>query len=695
MDFFGQQARAKTRTTRLLALFFLAVALTNFAVYSGIAAVLRVVFLFTARRTPDGALVKLVHHFGADGFWNWELLGWVTLFVTTVIVVVSCWKFRQLSHGGSAVAQLLGGRPLPPDTSDPEERRLLNVVEEMAIASGIPVPEVYLLEEEIGINAFAAGNDVSDSAVGVTFGALKLLTRDEMQGVIAHEFSHILNGDMRLNTRLIGWLHGVLALVVIGRILTLRFLSERQLSDGSRVGPVFHPAFLPAFVLGTICIVAGTFGAFFARCIKSTISRQREHLADADAVQFTRNPEGLAGALKKIGGLRTRSLIAAARAEEASHMYFGDGMRPRWFGFLSTHPPLADRVRRLEPQFDGRFPPVSLTRALRESPVTELYRREGAKPVDFNKLASVIGPQAAAQEFLYSDAAVKSIPVETSPPAARTPFGFAPVISLEFTRVLLGTIPEELRRAADTPFSAAALVYALLCGKDITHRDQQLRELETRSQPGIAAETRRLLPLVNALDAGHYLPLADLSVRTLRALSPEQFENFHDTLDSLVAADSQIDLFEYMLQRMVLRHLTPHFRPTPKTPVQYYALKPLIPDCAVLLSGLARIGNDTDNAVQSAFRQGAALLETSEELFLLPHSKCNLPQMDAALARIAQATPAIKHQILTALTVSAAVDGLLQRREAELLRAIADAMGVNLPPILGDFPEQLHSPHRT
>lgn len=687
MDFFGQQARARASTQRLVCLFSLTLGLINLAIYFALAGV----FQFTHQLNALGArsysrqgwFVKLAHYFGGDGIWNWELLGWVTLFVTTVIGLVSCYKLRQLSRGGAVVAHSLGGRLVPLNTDDSEERQLLNVVEEMAIASGLPVPEVYVLDEESGINAFAAGNEITDAAVGVTFGALKLLTREELQGVMAHEFSHILNGDMRLNTRLIGWLHGVLGLVVLGRILTLDFLRRARTAEGQWVRPVFHPVLLPAFVVGWICLVAGSFGAFFARLIKSAVSRQREYLADAAAVQFTRNPEGVAGALKKIGGLRGHSLLAAARAEEASHMYFGDGMRPRWFGFLATHPPLTRRIQRINPYFDGKFPAVSLERVLRESRVTELYRGQGGKAVDFERLAAIVGPTAAVQEVLYADAARKDSAAAATPPAnPAATFNGVPLVNLNFARVLLGTIPEPLHLATQTAISAVALIYALLCSRESAVRFRQLAGLRERTEPGVSSELARLLALVDKLDAGHFLPLADLAVRALRELSPEQFRSFQSNLEWLVAEDSQIDLFEYMLQRMVVRHLQPHFGPIRKPPVQYYNLKPLLADSAVLLSGLARIGSESEEEAATAFRQGAALLPASAELKFLPLSECNLLQIDAAIEKISQATPQLKQLILTALTAAAATDGLLQRREAELLRAIADAFGVPVPPYL-------------
>jgi Zn-dependent protease with chaperone function len=684
VDFFGQQHRARTSTRRLVFLFIVALVLTNLAVYGAVAAALRLTYLFTRASSSSGWLTELARRFCSEGWGNWELLGWVTLGVTTIVGLVTAAKLRQLSHGGAVVAEWLGGRRVDPNPNNPEERRLLNVVEEMAIASGVPIPEVFLLDEECGINALAAGNEPTDAVVAVTFGALKLLDRDEMQGVIAHEFSHIMNGDMRLNTRLIGWLQGVLGLVVLGRILTFAFLRPvAKTQDGKGVGPVFHPVFLPAFVLGWICLAAGSLGAFAARLIKSAVSRQREYLADAAAVQFTRNPAGLAGALKKIGGLRGRSLLEAARVEEASHMYFSDGMKARWFGFLATHPPLTARIQRLDPYFDGKYPRVSLERVLQESSVTELYRRQGGKPVKYEKLASVVGPAAAGREMLFAHAArLTGASAPTTVPLRAPAFDTKPAIHLEFAIPFLDAIPALLRTAARQPFSAVALVYGLICSKEPELRARQLEGLSERAESGIVQELERVLPAIDRLDAGHFLPLADLAVPALRQLSAEQYETFRGNLDWLIETDQQIDMFEYMLQRMVVRHLEPHFRPVRKTPVQYYALKPLLPACAVLLSGLARIGHETEEQARNAFAQGAALLEAESDLQFLPLSECNLLQIDAAINQVAQASSLLKQQILTSLLGAAATDGQLQRREAELLRAIADALGAPIPPFL-------------
>jgi Zn-dependent protease with chaperone function len=702
MDFFGHQERARTHSGRLLFLFCLAVVLTFIAVYLVVAGILNVAHLFVAgpmySPTRAGWFARLALHFGG-GLWNWELFGWVLIMVLAVLLLGSGVKVWQLSRGGgAAVAEGLGGQLLDLHTEDPDERRLLNVVEEMAIASGLPVPDVYVLEDEWGINAFAAGREVSDAVIGVTSGALKLLTRDELQGVIAHEFSHILNGDMLLNVRLIGWLHGILGLVILGRILTLNFdrISRERgspVSSQEHTGTmVFHPAFLPAFALGCGCIAAGSFGAFFARIIKSAVNRQREFLADAAAVQFTRNPEGVVGALMKVGGIEGQSKMGAARAEEASHMYFGDGMSRRWLRFTATHPPLTQRIRRINPHFDGTFPPVSLDRVVRESKWTALYRERGPAPVDFQKLASILGPTMAAKEVFYAQAARQERTLPVSTVAVAVGAGGISPERLQYAALFLSTIPEEIRAATRHPFGAVALIYGLVCDKDAESRARQMEEIAERTEAGIAAELAGLLPFLDTLDRACFLPLTELCLRPLRQLSPGQYESFRDHLRQLIEHDRQIDLFEYMLERMIVRHLDVQFRSVRKPPVQYYVLKPLHSDCAVLLSGMARIGQETEVEAAEAFERGALRLAPKGALQLLAPAESNLPQIDGALQRCAQASRPLKVAILQASALVVATDGRVERREAELLRAIADALDCPVPPFL-TVPEGDHLVH--
>ena len=286
--------------------------------------------------------------------WEPHLVIWTGLGTLIPIAAGCIYKIRLLAEGGPAVAELLGGRRVEPNTSDTNEKRLRNVVEEMAVASGMTLPEIYVLDRERGINSFAAGHTREDVAIGVTLGCVKLLTRDELQGVIAHEFSHILNGDTRLNMKLMGLAHGLFWPTIVGRIL-LRGSSEAPEmgesifdEDASEINKVLVPPACFFLILGSI-------SSPLVRLIKSLISREREWLADAAAVQFTRNPAGIEGALKKIGGLLKQGRLDTPHAESASHFYLANCVHDPWLSFQSTHPPLAKRILAINPQFDGHF----------------------------------------------------------------------------------------------------------------------------------------------------------------------------------------------------------------------------------------------------------------------------------------------------------------------------------------------------
>ena len=366
MDFFDQEARARKQTRRLIWFFGLAVlvvvALTNLALAMVIHAFKHplfsgvwwnpFIFLITLLDLCGKAVVFPVELL--KSIWNPYLFCSVTLVSLTSVALGSLYKIRLLSDGGSAVAKLLGGRRIESNSSDLDEKALRDVVEEMAVASGMSVPEIYVLDNERGINAFSAGHTRDDVAIGVTFGALKLLTRDELQGVIAHEFSHILNGDTRLNLRLMGLMHGLFWPTPVGRILVRGSVQAPDM-DESIFDEDTTPFFLPTAPIGILFLIVGGISSPFVRLIKNLICCNREWLADAAAVQFTRNPAGIAGAFKKIGGLLKQGRLDSPRAETASHLYFVNYSYDSWFSSQSTHPPLAKRILAIDPTFDGQF----------------------------------------------------------------------------------------------------------------------------------------------------------------------------------------------------------------------------------------------------------------------------------------------------------------------------------------------------
>ena len=564
-DFFERQDIARRNTSRLVLLFVLAV----LAIMLSIDLLLAATMGYLSRDPATGAI-------------DWSFAGdlqLVGIAVVGTLVVVgggTLFKIAQLRGGGRVIAEELGGRGLNPDTSVPAERQLLNVVEEMAIASGTPAPPVYLLDQEEGINAFAAGFTINDAVIGVTRGAVERLPRDEIQGVIAHEFSHILNGDMRLNIRLIGLLNGILIIGILGYFMlrVAAFSGSRHRRSSRDRSP------LPMLALGAGLIVVGFLGTFFGNLIKAGVSRQREFLADASAVQFTRQPAGIAGALKRIGGFLSGSTVQSPNAPEASHMFFGratSGLS----GLFATHPPLAERIRKLEPSWNGQF-------------------TEGAPRRDRNLAPQ---PSTAGVVGLAGAEAVNRGAAE-SVTRAVDHIGQPSTAHLQYAATLVDGLPTAIVGAAHEPYGARALIYALLIDRQTEAREVQLAHLSRAADPGVYKETLKLLQLIEQLDARVRLPLVDIALPALRALTDAQYQQFKQNVVELVEADRTIDLFEWSLQRILLHDLeAQQFNVTPGR-VRYHKLHRLQPHYELLLSTLAYTGHRDEAAAQGGIRAG-------------------------------------------------------------------------------------------
>ncbi len=595
MDFFDQQDRAQRKTKWLVVYFALAIV--------GIIATLQIVFTLLLSRP----LLDL------------ETLGYVAGGVILVVVAGSLIKIAELSQGGRVVAAMLGGQQVNPNTTDAAERKLLNVVEEMAIASGVPVPEIYVLPDET-INAFAAGHGPGDTAIGVTKGCIEQLSRDELQGVIAHEFSHILHGDMRLNIRLMGLLGGILGLAIIGRVCmeAVRFM---PMGGGRRDSKDSSGAIVLVIFLGGVALfLVGWIGVFFGNLIKAAVSRQREFLADASAVQYTRNPQGIGGALWKIG--KHHSKLLSPRAQEASHLFFGNGVGDPWVSLFATHPPLEERIKAIDPGFQ---PPED-------------------KP-------------GAAQ-----------------PPPLPTPARD----NKAFIGGLIASLPAFANESVRNLHGACAFVYALLLDEREDMRNAQLAGFAVEAS--LREEMLGLFARRSEISLSQRLPLVDLVIPTLRNLSPEQYQQFKANVLHLVEADKEINLFEYALQKTVLRHLDLFFSRSTGTTVKYRSVLPLLPEVSVLLSGLAYVGYADAASRDAAFKAGVTELLVNQAL--TREDGCDLARIDAALDRIALAAPAVKRTIINACRGTVAHDGVVEATEYELLRAIADTLDCPLPPKL-------------
>lgn len=612
MDFFEHQEAAQRKTSLLVFYYCLAVGAIIFAVYLAVSIV-----------------------FGAA--WDPGLLLLVSLVTVSVVGIGTLIKTAQLKKGGQVVAEMLGGRQVDPASTHPGEKRLLNVVREMAIASGVPVPPVFLLDAESGVNAFAAGFSPGDAVIGVTSGSLDHLSRDELQGVIAHEFSHILNGDMRLNIRLIGVLAGILAIALIGF----------GLMRGAAVGSMYRSrrregggAGMALLALGVALIAIGYIGVFFAKVIKSAVSRQREYLADAAAVQFTRNPGGLASALKTIGGSSEGSRLGSEKAEEASHLFFANGVSNFLSSVMATHPPLDDRIRRIEPSFDGDLEVLN-------------------KP-DSSALASfAVSPQKVLESV-------------GSPGPAH----------VAYASELLGRVPGEITRASQEPFGARALIYGLLLDRDQVVRGLQMEHLREGADKDIYDETVRLEPLLTSSGPELRLPIAELSFPALRSLSLSQYRDFRACMQLLVDSDRRTSVFEYTLHHMMLRHLEDAFEDRRRRVRPVRSLEILRPACVDLLSALAHVGQAGESSAGTAFDSGMMELFPGEDVSV---SEPSLSALDRSLEAIGSATPNLKRRVVAACVACVVSDRQVTVGEAELLRAVTNSLACPVPPLIADY----------
>ena len=655
MDFFERQHQAKKKTGWLIFLFFVAVlfiGLLNF-------------FLI-------GMSLSLNSAYEGEGdytrFQDPVLAGIVLLATFGIIALAGLFRKFQLREGGSSIAAMMDGRLVNMGTRDPDERKLLNVVEEMAIASGVPMPEVYVMDQENGINAFAAGFTVDDAVIGVTNGCMRMLSRDELQGVVAHEFSHILNQDMRLNLRLVAVIFGLVVLAELGRIFlhigSSSSRSRSRNSEGSGGGIA---------LIGLILMATSGLGILMGKMIKSAVSRQREYLADSSAVQFTRNPAGLSGALKKIGA--AGAVLHSPKASEASHMFFGNALKKSWFSFTSTHPPLIERIQLLEPSFDGDFSGLK-------------FEQRQVPP----ESSSTMPPHQTTQAGLSIPGLGQAIPpvigavaVEAAASAVR---GGPSSEHVDFATALLRSLPEKVRGAAHDTYDSCALIYALMLDKkDEVVRGEQLEIVQNAFGDQMANTSGGLFDEVLALDPRAKLPVAELAVSSLRRLAQEQYECFINVLEALAAADEQIDLFEYSLSKLVIRHLEPHFENRSQTAAQIYSLKRLGSECHLLLSGLAHAAGDEFEVVVKAYQSGKAILADEVETDAQPMDQFDLDALDQALTTLAACGPKQKTKLIEAAAATVSADGYLQIQEAELLRAIADSLGCPIPPLAIELDE--------
>ena len=560
---------------------------------------------------------------------------WGALATAAAILLVSLVRMRRLRAGGEAIARMVGAKRVEPGSTDPLERRLLNVVEEMAIASGTRVPAVYVMQEENGVNAFAAGYDVSNAVIAVTRGALQLLTRDELQGVIGHEYSHIVNGDMRLNIRMIGVLAGIVFVGAVGEFL-MRSTSGRRGSRDSGSAQIV--------AAGLALMLIGYVGLFFARLIKAAVSRQREFLADASSVQFTRNPSGIAGALDQIRASAAGTLVANRYAEDLSHMFFGQAVKLRFAALFATHPPLDERIRRVMPGF---------------GPAQYRARRQAAGPG--SAPAAADGQRAGDQAHAWGRSVAQSVAL----------VGTLQADKVDYARRLLERVPPVFRDAMRERERAPAAVLALLLAQQNELMAQQLAAVRAAGGAPLAAAARLLAPHAAPLGPEFRLPLVDLALPVLRTLADPA--KFLAAIEAAIQADRRVTLHEFVVLTLLRSQLQPA-RPAKSD----RAISPLQAEIVVLLSLLAHAG--TQGEAQPAFGAGASRLGLRDAA-LLSREALSFETAAAALERLRGLAPRAKAELVSALFATLTWDRKVRLAEAELMRMVGAALDCPVPPL--------------
>jgi Zn-dependent protease with chaperone function len=636
VDFFARQEQSRRTSRVLVGMFLLAFAVVALATTIVVAAALRMY-------TENNALFL-----GTESWQQWldghrGLVALVAGGTLALMGLASLYRAATLARGGGQVARMLGATEVSGEGSDPLQRRLINVVEEMALASGLPVPEIYVLEQEAGINAFAAGLSPTNAAIAVTRGALEQLERAELQGVIAHEFSHILHGDMRLNQQLIGLSFGILVLSLAGRWLLRSARYTRRGRNGGGVAA--------AVAIGAALTAIGAIGVLCSRLIKAAVSRQRERLADAAGVQFTREPEGLAGALKKIAGYTGR--FTSVDTEEVAHMLFEHGSR--FSGWLATHPPLLERIRTLDPSFDPRdLPP----------PRAPLQRMATRTTPNASGPIESFAPMAPASQLLDRAGEIDAPEVGSA---------------------LRAAVPDEIYHATRSRDASFLLVLALALGAREPTRQRQLGLIENQLGATRTALCGRLYEDLNSVNQRLRLPILELALPALKQRPGEQLTYLFELLGRMRALDTEQQLFDFVLQRVLEAYL----RAGSHAPLTTRAAAGSRPtrQAAVrtLLANVAAFGHSDAVAARSAYDAGLTAVgwppETGPEpRFDPPAAMRNLDELDAALRELAALRPRDKQRILVGVVASIRADRTVKVEEYELLRAIAATLDCPLPP---------------
>jgi Zn-dependent protease with chaperone function len=630
VDFFEQQSRAKSNSTKLYFLFGFVVLIVSLMVFC----------LLSWQIEQDKDL--------KDFAWTPTFLIVTIFVVSTLIISVSLSKIKELAGGGWVIANALGGQLVTSHTQNPLKRRILNVVEEMAIASGIAVPPVYILEEN-SINAFAAGFSSEDAVIGVTVGCLEKLNREQLQGVMAHEFSHILNGDMRINIRMTGIIFGIVFIARIGRSImdsceeSNHVKSEED--DGSGL-----------YILGLGLFIIGIFGGYLGAIIRSAVSRQREYLADASAVQFTRNPDGITGALECIGGFSKGSRIWNPRSREFCHMFFGPCMK----NLLATHPPLVKRIKRINPRWNRTFPN---TNKLSEGKVFESN--------NFN-----------SSHFSNGHASHESKRVNTSTGASQKKISTRNLKkeNLVYARKILNEIPQRIKMQTEDPFGSSCLLFAMLLDQNQVIRNKQIKKITLLANSNTSEYTKKIWPQLKVINCEEKFALIEKAGSQLLQFSSNQLARFDSVINMLVKEDNKLQLFEWSLFK-VIENKIKHLKKPSMSIHGRLGVMSRLTECSLILGTLAHHGQDNLDP-QPAFNQGFEHLTLKRKSDLPKKEDCTFSKLDMALSRLNQLTPLDKRTLIEACEYTIHHDTKTTDIEIQIIRGVASSLACPIGPLM-------------
>ena len=662
MDFYARQAAARGQTRWLVVGFVLSLLAVALALDL-------VLFTFLASARANRPVIAPLEFAALNP--GVAILS--TLIVMGILGLASLYKSLELRGGGGVVARSLGGVLVEQDTTDSKRKRLLNIVSEMAIASGVPMPEVYVLEQEAAINAFAAGHTAANAAVTVTQGALDRLNRDQLQGVIGHEFSHILNGDMRLNVQLMGWVFGLFVVGLIGRLILDFSPRDRRNSNNGIVA------------LGFAVMVLGYVGLFLGRLMQSAVSRQRERLADASGVQFTRNPQGLKEALIKIAAMPDGSILATPQAEQAAHMFFAEGLTR----VFATHPPILERIRELDPQFDeseiaraaAEFEQTGAVGGEAGSDVGESGARAGAAGFASQGAARGYSPQRTAAGDASQDVPAEGGVVAPGMAAAANVSSLAGTMTsghLEHAQTLQAALPDSVREF-QSPGRAQAFVVALLLSQDPAVRQRQFALLGQQLSAGNLAFVQQVAPVVDAIDPMLRLPALQRIFPSLRRVPVAQRQALARLTSQLVYADARIDAFEFSLAKLLETLL--HDELDARVPHGTVSLEGAQEEINVLFATLAQLGAQDEHSARIAYEAGITVvlpMRSPEYTALSDWPR----QLSDALPRLEQLEPLAKKRLIDGLVKTITSDEVMTEAESELLRTVCALLHCPLPPLL-------------